>query len=104
MKDLFEVMKWMLGCGTLLMIAFIVLLSLPKSQLRSFLMPVIGWAMAIFCGIYAVSPIDVIPEAVLGPIGLIDDICAVLMGIAAARAAMNAKSEGERVIDREYKP
>ena len=55
-------------------------------------MPIVGWAMAIFCGVYVVSPVDVIPEALLGPFGLIEDIGAVVAGISAARMAMNAKA------------
>lgn len=92
MDSLFELFKWMLVCGTLLTIAFVVLLSLPKSELRTFLIPIVGWAMAIFCGVYVVSPVDVVPEALLGPFGLIDDIGAVVAGISAARMAMNAKA------------
>jgi uncharacterized membrane protein YkvA (DUF1232 family) len=69
-----------------------VLLSLPQSKLREFLMPVVGWCVAIFCGIYCISPIDIVPEALLGPFGLIDDLGALVAGIAAARAAMNAKN------------
>lgn len=80
-------------CGTATVIAFLVLLAMPKSELRSVLMPIIGWAMAIFCGIYAISPVDIVPEAVLGPFGLVDDIGAVIAGISAAKAAMNAGKE-----------
>lgn len=93
MSSLFELIKWMLGCGTLLTIAFVVLLSLPKSELRKFLMPIVGWAMAIFCGAYVISPVDGVPEAVLGPFGLVDDLVAAMVGIASARAAMNAKAD-----------
>lgn len=88
-----ETLKMLVLCGTATVIAFLVLLAMPKSELRSVLMPIVGWAMAIFCGIYAISPIDVVPEAVLGPFGLVDDIGAVIAGISAAKAAMNASSE-----------
>ena len=88
---MFEMMKLMMLCGTVVVIAFVVLLAMPKSELRSVLMPIVGWAMAIFCGFYAISPIDILPEAVLGPFGLIDDIGAVIVGISSAKAAMKAK-------------
>lgn len=88
-----EIFKMLMLCGTLIVIAFVVLLAMPKSELRSVLMPIVGWAMAIFCGFYAISPIDIMPEAVLGPFGLIDDIGAVVVGISAAKAAMRAKDE-----------
>ena len=88
---MFEMIKLMMLCGTVVVIAFVVLLAMPKSELRSVLMPIVGWAMAIFCGFYAISPIDIMPEAVLGPFGLIDDIGAVVVGINAAKMAMRAK-------------
>ena len=69
---MFEMIKLMMLCGTGVVIAFVVLLAMPKSELRSVLMPIVGWAMAIFCGFYAISPIDILPEAVLGPFGLIE--------------------------------
>ena len=86
-----EMIKLMMLCGTVVVIAFVVLLAMPKSELRSVLMPIVGWAMAIFCGFYAISPIDIMPEALLGPFGLIDDIGAVIVGISSAKAAMKAK-------------
>lgn len=40
------------------------------------------WKIAVlgFVVLYVISPIDLLPEAVLGPIGLIDDILVVLVG------------------------
>ncbi|MCX7392571.1 MAG: DUF1232 domain-containing protein [Planctomycetales bacterium] len=93
MQSLFSIIQTMLLCGTLLAVTFVVLLSLPKSRLREFLMPIIGWCVAIFCGVYCISPIDVVPEAVLGPFGLIDDLGALVTGIAAARMAMKPTRE-----------
>ena len=91
MQSFFGAIQTVVLCGTLLAVAFVVLLALPKSELRSFLMPIVGWAMAIFCGLYAISPVDIVPEALLGPFGLVDDVGAVITGIAAARTAMKAK-------------
>ena len=90
---MFEMLKLMMLCGMVVVVAFLVLLAMPKSELRSVLMPIVGWAMAIFCAMYAISPVDIIPEAVLGPFGLIDDVGAVIVGISAAKAAMAAKDE-----------
>ena len=80
-------------CGTLLCMTFVGLLAMPKSELRSVLMPIVGWAMAIFCGFYVVSPVDLVPEALLGPVGVIDDIGAIFVGISAAKMAMKSKDE-----------
>lgn len=90
MQSIAGVIQTMLICGTLLGVAFFVLLSMPQSQLRAFLLPIAGWVMAIFCGIYCISPIDIVPEAFLGPFGLVDDLGAVAAGLAAVGVAMTS--------------
>lgn len=92
MSNFFEIVRLLVVCGTLLCGAFLVLLAMPNSKLRQVLMPVFGWAFAAFCAFYAISPIDLAPEALLGPFGLIDDVGAVIAGIAAAKAA-SSKNE-----------
>jgi hypothetical protein len=69
----------------------LVLLALPKSKLSEFLMPIIGWCFALFCGAYILSPVDLVPELVTGPFGLIDDAGALVAGICAARAALTSQ-------------
>jgi hypothetical protein len=88
MQSILGTIQMLILCGTGLGVAFFVLLALPKSQLRGFLLPIVGWVVAIFCGVYCISPIDIMPEAVLGPFGFIDDAGAVVAGIAAACTAM----------------
>lgn len=90
---MWETFKWLMLCGTSIVIAFGVLLAMPKSELRSFLMPIVGWTFAIFAGVYCLSPVDVVPEIVAGPFGLIDDVGMAIAGFAAAKAAMKAKDE-----------
>ena len=90
---MFETIRTLIYVGGGLMLAFLVCMSLPQSKLREVLMPVIGWSFALFCGAYVLSPVDIIPEALTGPFGLIDDVGAVILGISSARAAMNAKGK-----------
>ena len=90
MQSVFGIIQTMLICGTLLGVTFFVLLSMPQSQLRAFLLPIVGWGVAIFCGIYCISPVDIVPEALLGPFGLVDDLGAVVAGISAAGVAMTS--------------
>lgn len=90
MQDFWSVLQTLMICGTLLGLAFFALLSMPHSKLREFLLPIVGWAAAIFCAVYAISPIDVMPEMFLGPLGLIDDVGAVVAGVTAASIAMNS--------------
>ena len=89
MEKLFAVAQTMVLCGTGLGLVFIVLLSMPNSQLRAFLLPIVGWAVAIFCGVYCISPCDIFPEILLGPFGLIDDVGAIVTGISAAKLALS---------------
>lgn len=93
MSDFMALLQVLALCGFLLVLAFLILLALPQSKLRAVLMPIVGWSLAIFCGIYCLSPVDIIPEAMLGPFGLLDDGVALFGGIAAAMAAKNAARE-----------
>ena len=77
-------------CGTALAIAMLWLVSMPRSPLRDTLVQVIGWLFAIFCAIYCISPIDLLPEAFLGPFGLVDDVGAAAVGVMSAMAAYRA--------------
>jgi uncharacterized membrane protein YkvA (DUF1232 family) len=94
MAEMMSVAKTLIGCGTLLTLAFVVLLAMPQSKLRAFLLPIVGWMFAIFCGLYCISPVDIVPEALLGPFGLVDDIGAAVVGIASGIAAHNASKAG----------
>ena len=38
---------------------------------------------ALVCLIYVISPIDLLPEAILGPFGLVDDVVIGLVGLRA---------------------
>ena len=91
MQSIMGTIQTMMVCGTMLGLAFFVLLSMPQSQLRAFLLPIVGWGVAIFCGIYCISPVDIMPEALLGPFGLVDDLGAAAAGLAAAGIAMTSR-------------
>jgi len=97
MGSLFGTIQLIIFCGTMLGVTFAVLLSLPESKLRDFLIPIFGWSVAIFLGLYCISPIDIVPEALLGPIGLIDDVAALATGIAAARVAVRRTKNKSKV-------
>ena len=90
MDGLIELVKMLVLVGGILCITTLILVSLPQSRLRDFLMPIVGWCFALFCGVYVLAPVDIMPEAMLGPFGLIDDFGAAVAGIAAAGAAMRA--------------
>ncbi|QJW95408.1 DUF1232 domain-containing protein [Frigoriglobus tundricola] len=67
----------------------LVLMHLPNSPLRTIaLRASAGLFAVVFAPAYVVSPVDILPEAVLGPIGLIDDIGVIIAGVAAGRYAL----------------
>lgn len=99
MASFFDMLKMMMMCGTLLGIAAVVALSLPKSRLRTVLTEVCSWAFMVFCGFYAVSPIDILPEAVLGPFGYFDDLGAVYLGYQSLQSALASRRERQLDFD-----
>jgi uncharacterized membrane protein YkvA (DUF1232 family) len=93
MSEVLSAMKFFGGCGTMLFLAFMGLLAMPKSRLRAVMMQIVGWAVVALCVAYGLSPIDLIPEAFLGPLGLVDDLGALAVAVGAGSAAMQAKRE-----------
>lgn len=80
----------------------LVLLAKPDSKLREFLAPYLGWLIAAASGLYIASPVDILPEAVLGPFGLPDDLlafCALVGGVYLALANRKAADKPDVLID-----
>lgn len=79
-------------CGTLLVLAFLVLVSLPKSMLRCILLEIMGWLAVGLAALYVVCPIDIIPDFI--PVaGWIDDGAAILGGAGAAIMALSSRKD-----------
>lgn len=90
MSYLFSLIHLLVICGTFLLTAFMVCLALPQSPFRDVVVKVAGWGLVAVCGLYCISPIDVLPEAALGPFGLIDDVAALILAVMAAKQAKKA--------------
>lgn len=86
-----ELLKLLVIVGGVLILAFMILLAMPQSRLRDLLMPYIAWSFVILCGLYAISPVDALPEIALGPFGLFDDLAAAAAGIGTAVATIKAQ-------------
>jgi uncharacterized membrane protein YkvA (DUF1232 family) len=87
-----EMMRLMVICGTVVVVAFLVLLAIPQSTLRAVLLEVIGWVGAAFALLYGVSPIDALPDFI-PVVGWVDDVAVLGGGIFAAVTALRAGRE-----------
>ena len=73
MGEFFHFLSTGLYCLTVFAIASVVALSLPQSKLRTILREFLSWGAVVLCALYVVAPVDFLPEAALGPFGLLDD-------------------------------
>jgi uncharacterized membrane protein YkvA (DUF1232 family) len=83
----------LLICCTVLLVTLLVLACLPHSPIRDLLFQLFAWLFAGSCGAYFLLPCDLCPELILGPLGLFDDVIAVLMGIVSLVAAIKSARE-----------
>ncbi|HVX12074.1 MAG TPA: YkvA family protein [Pirellulales bacterium] len=93
MASFFQMLSVLMMCCTLLGIAWVVALSLPKSRLRTLLSEILSWAFVVGCALFVVSPVDLAPEAFLGPFGFVDDAGAVFLGYQSFKSAMQLRRE-----------
>lgn len=93
MTDIFGTIRILILCGSVLFLAFMILLSLPQSPLRAVVLQLVAWVLAVFFGIYCISPVDILPEILLGPFGLVDDIGALVLGVYSAKTALTVRKE-----------
>jgi uncharacterized membrane protein HdeD (DUF308 family) len=70
MDTISNVIQTFVICGSVLLLAFLILLSLPASRLRCVVQEVVGW---------------------------VDDVGAVVVGVAAVVAALSAQAERKRL-------
>ena len=96
MDKAFQFAEMAVICGTVLVLALMILLAMPKSYLRNFLVQILGWLMTAFCGVYVVSPVDAIPDFI-PVIGWIDDVGAIVAGLTSGAMAMSAGSDNRRL-------
>jgi uncharacterized membrane protein YkvA (DUF1232 family) len=95
---MFETIRTLILCGTLLVVAFLVLVSLPQSKLRDLLMPFIGWGVAALSVAYVIMPLDVLPDFI-PVVGWFDDLGAIALAIGSASAAMTAAKKLPQLLD-----
>ena len=83
MDNLIEIIKIAAVVAGVIILLLIILLSLPNSPLRKWLLKIAGsllLAVTVICVIYIASPIDALPD-VLPLIGQVDDAGALITGV-----------------------
>ena len=80
MAAFFGFLSTFLWCVTIFGLASVVALSLPQSKLRTVMREFLNWGFLVLCALYVVAPVDLLPEAALGPFGFLDDAGAVCAG------------------------
>ena len=75
---------------------FIILISLPASRLRSFLLETMGWGTAGVSAVSVVSPIDFVPDFI-PVLGWADDIGALVVGAASIMMALVMRHQRHKI-------
>jgi hypothetical protein len=86
MSGFFQLLGLMVVCGTVLAGGFMWALNSPEGKMRDCCVWVFGWAFALLCAVYCISPVDFFPIAVLP----VDDTVAFFAGLKAAHEAWMA--------------
>ena len=99
MTEIFSTIRLIAVLGGVLVLALLILLSLPQSRLKEIIQPILGWAITALSVGMILSPIDPIPD-VIPIVGWCDDVVALVVAIASAKAAMDA-GKGANQLHRE---
>jgi uncharacterized membrane protein YkvA (DUF1232 family) len=88
MSDIFDLCGKGLVVFTILVVVTLWFMHQPDSPLKTIALRGSAAVFALIAPAYVLSPVDVMPEAILGPFGLVDDLAAAIAGFLAARYAI----------------
>jgi len=92
MSEFFSFLRMVVGCGTLLLLAMLILTALPQSKLRTVGLELTKYALAAGLFLLVPSPVDVVPDVVPG-IGWLDDIGYLAAAIASVRSGLGERTK-----------
>jgi hypothetical protein len=92
MEQVFGCFKVVVIAGAAVIALLLVLLSLPKSRLRSVLFEAFFWAVTAAAVVLVVSPVDTIPDIFVG-LGQLDDLMYVVGSIGSAMLAVRQRRQ-----------
>jgi uncharacterized membrane protein YkvA (DUF1232 family) len=102
MSGFLATIQLMMILAAVLFLAFVILLAIPQSRLRDIVLPFVAWSIAALSAAYVISPIDMLPEALLGPFGCVDDVFALITAIGSGVFAFNAQKDAEKRVATDY--
>jgi uncharacterized membrane protein YkvA (DUF1232 family) len=85
-----DLIKLLAIIGGVIVVVLMILLAMPASKLRDFLLPIVAWSFSLLCGFLVISPIDFLPDFI-PVVGWVDDVGLAVTGIGSAVAAMSFK-------------
>lgn len=97
MDAFFGFLKVLAVCATLFFVVFLVLLALPKSQLRSLVLEFFGWITAGGSAVLVVSPVDIIPDPIPF-LGQMDDVAYIVVGIISGLLAYFQRKSRQQLV------
>ncbi len=95
MLTVLEFPPLLLAGGAALSFALLILLTLPKSRLRTWLLPIIGWPVIVCCSSCISLARSASLDAAMGPIWLLVDIGVAVLGITAASVVIHARQDAD---------
>ena len=88
MSGFFETIQMLTQCATVFAVVFVILIAMPQSKLRSICVELMKYVFAGLCCLLIMSPIDIVPDFLVGP-GQIDDLGYIVAAILAVRSGIN---------------
>lgn len=80
MEEFWDLLQIVAICVTIVVVLLIILLALPQSKFRSFLLETLGWTGTGVSAVGLVSPVDIFPD-VIPILGQADDVGYIIFGI-----------------------